>query len=206
MGNTANNNWPYPESTDLVKDGATAIENLADAIDTTLGVFVPSNPGLTLINTTSFSGVSSQSVNDVFSASYSVYFVDMNVSTSAASGTMDLRLRVGGADTSTTIYRRQYLQASSTTLIGARETTNTSFVGVIPFETSRNSGNNLMIVNPFETVPTSGVSHWAQSLAGNIAGFSLWYGINDSVSYTGFTILPSTGTMTGTISVYGKQR
>jgi hypothetical protein len=36
MGNTANNNWPYPESTDLVKDGATAIENLADAIDTTL--------------------------------------------------------------------------------------------------------------------------------------------------------------------------
>jgi hypothetical protein len=42
MGNTANNNWPYPESTDLVKDGATAIENLADAIDTTLGVFTPS--------------------------------------------------------------------------------------------------------------------------------------------------------------------
>ena len=39
MGNTANNNWPYPESTDLVKDGATAIENLADAIDTTLGVY-----------------------------------------------------------------------------------------------------------------------------------------------------------------------
>jgi hypothetical protein len=62
MGNTANNNWPYPESTDLVKDGATAIENLADAIDTTLGVFVPSNPGLTLINTTSFSGVSSISL------------------------------------------------------------------------------------------------------------------------------------------------
>jgi hypothetical protein len=68
MGNTANNNWPYPESTDLVKDGATAIENLADAIDTTLGVFVPST-GLTLINTTSFSGVS-QSINDVFSATY----------------------------------------------------------------------------------------------------------------------------------------
>jgi hypothetical protein len=40
MGNTANNNWPYPESTDLVKDGATAIENLADAIDTTLGVCI----------------------------------------------------------------------------------------------------------------------------------------------------------------------
>ena len=33
MGTTANNGWPYPESTDFVADGATAIENLADAID-----------------------------------------------------------------------------------------------------------------------------------------------------------------------------
>lgn len=32
-GTTANNSWPYPESTDFVADGATAIENLADAID-----------------------------------------------------------------------------------------------------------------------------------------------------------------------------
>jgi hypothetical protein len=36
MGTTANFSWPYPESTDYVADGATAIENLADAIDTTL--------------------------------------------------------------------------------------------------------------------------------------------------------------------------
>jgi len=33
MGTTTNNGWPYPESTDYVADGATAIENLADAID-----------------------------------------------------------------------------------------------------------------------------------------------------------------------------
>jgi len=37
-GTTANNSWPYPDSTDFVADGATAIENLADAIDSTLGV------------------------------------------------------------------------------------------------------------------------------------------------------------------------
>lgn len=36
MGTTANFSWPYPESSDYVADGATAIENLADAIDTTL--------------------------------------------------------------------------------------------------------------------------------------------------------------------------
>lgn len=32
-GTTPNNSWPYPESSDFVADGATAIENLADAID-----------------------------------------------------------------------------------------------------------------------------------------------------------------------------
>jgi hypothetical protein len=36
MGTTANFSWPYPESSDFVADGATAIENLADAVDTTL--------------------------------------------------------------------------------------------------------------------------------------------------------------------------
>lgn len=37
MGTTANRGWPYPESSDFVADGATAIENLADAIDASLG-------------------------------------------------------------------------------------------------------------------------------------------------------------------------
>jgi hypothetical protein len=36
MGTTSNYSLPYPESTDYVADGATAIENLADAIDSTL--------------------------------------------------------------------------------------------------------------------------------------------------------------------------
>jgi hypothetical protein len=34
---TPNNGWPVPTSTDYVKDGATAIEALGDAIDTSVG-------------------------------------------------------------------------------------------------------------------------------------------------------------------------
>jgi hypothetical protein len=41
MGTTANNGWPYPESTDFVADGATAIENLADAIDADFPSTIP---------------------------------------------------------------------------------------------------------------------------------------------------------------------
>jgi len=36
MGTTPTYSWPYPESSDYVADGATAIENLADAADTTV--------------------------------------------------------------------------------------------------------------------------------------------------------------------------
>ena len=34
---TPNNSWPVPTSTDYVKDGATAIESLGDAIDASVG-------------------------------------------------------------------------------------------------------------------------------------------------------------------------
>ena len=57
MGNTPNNNFPYPEATGLVKDGWEDIKDLADSIDTKLGVYAPSTPGLVKINTTSFSAV-----------------------------------------------------------------------------------------------------------------------------------------------------
>jgi len=36
-GTTTNNTWTYPTSTDLVKDGAAAIQTLADGIDTSTG-------------------------------------------------------------------------------------------------------------------------------------------------------------------------
>jgi hypothetical protein len=38
---TPNYGWPVPTSTDLVKDGATAIEALGDAVDTTMATMIP---------------------------------------------------------------------------------------------------------------------------------------------------------------------
>ena len=77
MGTTTNNGWTYPESTDLVKDGATAIQTLADDIDTTLGVYA--DPGLVLLNTTSFSGVTSvSSAAATFSSTYTNYYLTID--------------------------------------------------------------------------------------------------------------------------------
>jgi hypothetical protein len=119
MGNTANNNWPYPESTDLVKDGATAIENLADAIDTTLGVFTPSTPGLSLISTTSFSGVASQSSDDVFSSTYDNYRILLKY-TQSTSNTTTMRFRTSGSSNTNATYSNAVYRYQSDNTVGGQ--------------------------------------------------------------------------------------
>jgi hypothetical protein len=60
---TPNYGWSVPTSTDLVKDGATAIETLGDAIDASMNTALGTKKaGMVLLNTTSFSGVSSVSL------------------------------------------------------------------------------------------------------------------------------------------------
>ena len=64
---TTNYGFDIPQSTDLVKDGATAIATLVQDIDTAMNTALGTKKaGMVLLNTTSFSGVASQSINDVF--------------------------------------------------------------------------------------------------------------------------------------------
>jgi hypothetical protein len=188
---TTNNNWPTPVATDLVKDGWEAIKDLGDAIDTTLGVYAPSTSGLTLINTTSFSGVSSQSVNDVFSATYENYHV---VFTTNGTDSNDLyfRIRVAGSDLTSSTY---------TTVSGT--TTTTTFIGISGSE-SRGGVGYFDIFRPFATDYTHLVAR-ASSLrsTGKWDAWNQAGAINNATSYTGFTLYPTGGTITGTIRVYG---
>jgi hypothetical protein len=72
---TPNYGWTVPTSTDLVKDGATAIETLGDAIDASMNTALGTKKaGMVLLSTTSFTGSSSVIRND-FSATYSHYRV-----------------------------------------------------------------------------------------------------------------------------------
>ena len=69
---TPNYGWPVPTSTDYVKDGATAIEALGDAIDAT--VFGLGSTGLTLVKTQTIgTAVSTVVVTGAFSTNYDNY-------------------------------------------------------------------------------------------------------------------------------------
>jgi len=102
---TPNYGWTVPTSTDLVKDGATAIETLGDAIDASMNTALGTKKaGMVLLNTTSFSAVASQSINDVFSATYDNYVLLINYLTSTTAN-QTWRLRVSGTDNSAASYQ-----------------------------------------------------------------------------------------------------
>lgn len=56
MATTPNFNWPTPDDTDLVRDGAAAIRNLGDAIDSTVDAIDPN--AFTLLASGTLSGAS----------------------------------------------------------------------------------------------------------------------------------------------------
>ena len=196
---TPNYGWPVPTSTDFVKDGATAIEALGDAIDST--VFGLPSGALTLISTTTIgSAVSSVTVSGAFSATYDNYKI--MIIGGASSATPNLRLTL---DSFTANYTQVRIfvnnGTSATTFSGQTAQSSWGFAGTA---TSETIFMNADIYGPFLAQRTLINAH-------NIfptTGSNGWYGghLSESSSCTDFTITASSGTLTGgEIRVYGYQ-
>jgi hypothetical protein len=204
MPNTTNYSFPTPADTDLVKNGADAIRDLGDAVDTAMNTALGTKKaGLVLLNTTSFSGVSSQSFNNVFSATYDNYEIVFN-NVSGADQWISFRFRAAGSDDSTSNYMTQALGAVSTTVTGGRSSslTNWPFVQYVTANANNNC-HTFRISNPFATKGTSAFLTQSVNVT-NSAAIEIAFrtlGLNTSTSYDGFTIFGSS--ITGSISVYG---
>ena len=201
---TPNYGWTVPTSTDLVKDGATAIETLGDAIDASMNTALGTKKaGMVLLNTTSFSAVASQSINDVFSATYDNYRIVFEA-TCSANVTIDMRMRVSGADNSSSNYwNNRTLGAGSTPQSFGASSAETAFLRIGEFETGISSGT-YDLYSPFKTQNTSiaGVNQFRYTSVYQHSCMKTGQ-MTVTTSYTGFTFYPSSGTMTGTVSVYG---
>ena len=193
--NTANTLSQY-QSAQLIRTGSNAW-----TVVPTSGV--PSSPGLTLINTTTMSAVASQSVNDVFSATYDTYLIHLGLTGSTTNLDVSMRLRIAGADNSSGNYQRSLINQDSTTFTGQRLTTQTQWAGVANVESGTKSYAQLSIFDPFLAQTTGLITDVIQIPNGNISQRRAMYGTTVTTSYTGFTIFPTSGTITGTVSVYG---
>ena len=204
MAVTPNYSWPVPVATDLVKDGYAAIADLGDAIDAT--VFGLPGSGLTLINTTTFSAVASQSVNDVFSATYEDYKIMVNITSVSADAQIFLKLRTGGTDSSASYYYAvQGLTALNAGFNDAQNNVSTGWS-----VTATDSGTNNIyafngdIMKPFLAVPTKLTCLSTGSTTGGTPGFNNGGGVHlVSTSYSSLSIIPVTGTFSGSVKIYG---
>lgn len=203
---TPNYGWTVPTSTDLVKDGATAIETLGDAIDASMNTALGTKKaGMVLLNTTSFSGVSSQSINDVFSATYTHYKIIIDVKNTTTASSCNIRMRVSGADNSSSNYVNQRLTVENATVSGNRPAATTSFTNVCNTNNTISDMSVLELSNAFQTDCTQMFGTRMTGMnADSTAQFSTTaYGMTVTTSYTGFTLISNSSNITGTISVYG---
>ena len=157
--------------------------------------------GLVLLNTTSFSGVASQSFNNVFTTTYSAYKIVTNLTTTTPDPAyLLMRLRGSGTDV-TTGYRHQYIFGNNTATGGARDFVTQWLISYV--FSNRPSVTTFDVYNPAATDTTTGYIHTIENPIGNIGINLNVYGIDDLLAYDGCTIYPNSGNMTGSISILG---
>jgi hypothetical protein len=195
---TPNYGWDVPTSTDYVKDGATAIETLGDDIDATLYTALGgAYPGLKLVKKQAVgSGVSNVTVTGAFSATYENYLIQINNTTSSVAN-IPINLKLGSTTTG------YYSSLMYSTWAGSplnSGNANTAFFRYVGTTTSSAVLFSCQLNAPFLSTWTSFQSQFADSAAaGTVTG-----NLQNTTSYTAFTIEPQSGTLTGgNIYVYG---
>jgi hypothetical protein len=156
-----------------------------------------------LINSTSFSAVASQSINDVFSATYTNYRILLRLSASSLTTNVFFRLRVSGADSTAGnyYYAADYFNSGGTnTPVNAGGVTQWNLFQIA---TTAASHIDMTICAPFATNKTSASGTASATNATQVFGGG-WMGLFDvTTSFTGFSIIGESGNLTGTIQVFG---
>jgi hypothetical protein len=211
MGTTPIYGFPYPDPSDLVANYPALGQDLAEDIEAvlpTIGGVVPATPttiansgGSASLsgNTVTFTGVSSVSLNGVFTSSFANYNILIH-STGSSGDALRLRLRVAGSDASGTNYSIQNIVGESTSLSGTRSTSQTSFQVMASVTTLSPTG--VTIYGPFLATRTQLLSN-GFDVTGGSRLFIFGGDHSLSTSYDGFTLFPASTTFTGTVQVYG---
>jgi hypothetical protein len=203
MATTTNYGWDTPDDTDLVKDGALAMRDLGQDVDTSLfGITKGKNVGLVPLATATLSGSSGISFSNFVTSDYSHYKLIYKIlgTVGAFAG---IRVRQNVTDFSGSAY---YFATWSATVTGVT----TTFV---------NNGNPSNIANVTRLGSTLNLSSFDFSTDGALSVFTgtSWDPYNFGTSHsaiqvagttavTGISIIPTTGTLTGEVQIYGYRK
>jgi hypothetical protein len=161
--------------------------------------------GLVLLNTTSFSGVASQAIPSIFSATYDYYKIILNIVGSSANN-MYLRMRNGVTDETANSYYSQLVSGNNTTVAGARSQLTYFQIGQV--NNSAYAGFEITMYNPFaarNTVLTSQNTEVSGG-ASAVRFYNFTNALATTTSYDSLLLYPDSINITGTCSVYGMNK
>jgi hypothetical protein len=167
-------------------------------------------PGLELVTAESFSAVSSVSVNGCFTTDYDVYKIVIDITAWPATtlGPLRMKLRASGSDNSSSAYSyggRSVNGAVQAADFGEDNVTTGWRVGFIDTTgaASEFSQTDLTIFGPATSVKTKYNGLLAFSYLTRHGSQFFGGGHNVAAAYDGFSLLPASSTITGTLRVYG---
>jgi hypothetical protein len=165
---------------------------------------VGQDPTIQFINSTTFSTATTVSLDDVFTSTYNNYKILVNITASSVNGAqLNLRTRTAAsppADETGSNYRNGEYKVGAANSQAAASTNNSLLTnGTLGLISSTSGfGVEINMFNPFTAERTKYV---ALGAGGNLqlTGVAMIV----TTSYGGLTIFPSSGNITGTMTVYG---
>ena len=157
----------------------------------------PASAGaLTRVGGGTLAGASTAFTN-VFSATYDAYRII--VSNASVSDSVQLKL---GSTTAGYYWAYVNVAYSSGTVTGSALTNTSSWRHVLLSTDAGNGSTTIDLINPFLTQRTTMTANISQTSTGGNLRITNGF-LNDATSYTGFTLTPDSGNLTGTCNIYG---
>lgn len=160
------------------------------------------NGGLVYVTSQTFTGQTSVSFNNCFTSTYDNYYLQVSVIGSVAGNAYNMRYRVGGVDATSADYAYWgfYWNTSAVNLT----TTGATGLFINNRSTSVYDVTNIYVFGPNQSRTTGHQVDSIELNTGLLIKTAGRFGL--TTVFDGFTIYAASGTITGTISVYGYRK
>jgi hypothetical protein len=207
-GTTTNYAFNYPTSTDLVKDGATAIQTLATNVDTAMNAALSTKPALgILLNTTTVTAQNTVTISNVFTSAYENYVIDTDISATVGAGVLQFKLTASGTSSGTFTTVGWTMGVSAGTGSSTNLGTGNQGIAYHPIcylPTTGQGGFSSKVMRPQITGYTACLfGGIATDVAGGVSTYSGQAIHYVATSFDGFSLTTAGTSFTGTVRVYG---
>lgn len=218
-GSTPIYGFPYPEPSDLVANYPALGQELAEDVETVIDTLPPG--GLSLVTPTSIAnsggtatlvgsavsavGVTSVSLNGVFTTAYDNYKIIVNQIAISVSGFHNFRFRTAGTNNTAASYNQAIMGLTNTSVARNLVTVAATQINMLYNVAGDTAAFESVIYNPQEAVKTAATvtSFGSESSATAFVGSAGGYGFNATTQFDGFSLFPNSGNANYLIRVYG---